>query len=101
MPRPHCARTIATLRSISARPLRFEPLEDRRLLAATDLELLKEINLGAGSSIPSQLTAVGNTLYFSAASNGVKQLLYKSDGTASGTALVKPFSSDGNIPFQF
>ncbi|BBH39037.1 hypothetical protein myaer102_15570 [Microcystis viridis NIES-102] len=49
--------------------------------------LVKDIN--PGSSNPYDLTAVGNTLFF-AASDGVNgRELWKSDGTAAGTVLVK------------
>ena len=45
--------------------------------------MVKNINSGSGSSIPTYLTAVGNTLYFRAfdVTNGIE--LWKSDGTAS------------------
>ena len=51
--------------------------------------MVKDITNGSGSSFPSQLTAVGNTLYFSAndGTNGTE--LWKSDGTANGTMMVK------------
>ena len=44
--------------------------------------LVKDIN-------PSNLTVVGNTLYFSAADGVNGTELWKSDGTALGTVLVK------------
>ena len=48
---------------------------------------------GSGSSNPTHLTAVGNTLYFRASdgTNGIE--LWKSDGTASGTVMVKDINS--------
>jgi ELWxxDGT repeat protein len=50
--------------------------------------LLKDIN-PTGSSNPSQMTAVGSTLFF-AANDGVHgNELWKSDGTAAGTKMVK------------
>ena len=50
---------------------------------------VKDIRSGSSSSSPSQLTAVGNTLYFAAndGTNGAE--LWKSDGTTSGTLMVK------------
>ncbi|MBJ64078.1 MAG: hypothetical protein CMB55_04705 [Euryarchaeota archaeon] len=52
------------------------------------------------SSGPAHLTAVGNTLYFRAndGNNGLE--LWKSDGTASGTVMVKDINSgsDSSIP---
>ena len=55
--------------------------------------MVKDINSGSGSSIPTYLTAVGNTLYFRAfdVTNGIE--LWKSDGTASGTAMVQDIYS--------
>ncbi len=49
--------------------------------------MVSDINAGAGSSYPSQLTVVGNLLYFTAF-DGVNQGLWVSDGTPSGTSLV-------------
>ena len=51
--------------------------------------MVKDIYNGRDSSESSQLTAVGNTLYFRA-DNGINGFeLWKSDGTASGTVMVK------------
>jgi ELWxxDGT repeat protein len=41
------------------------------------------------SSVPEYLTAVGNTLYFSAYDDANGDELWKSDGTSGGTVLVK------------
>ncbi len=51
--------------------------------------MVKDINPGVNSSLPSYLTVVGNTLLLSAndGTNGYE--LWKSDGTAAGTVLVK------------
>ena len=58
--------------------------------------MVKNINSGSSNSDPSYLTAVGNTLYFQADDgiNGVE--LWKSDGTASGTVMVKNINSGGD-----
>ena len=55
--------------------------------------MVKDIYSGSGGSNPSDLTAVGNTLYFEAddGTNGTE--LWKSDGTASGTVMVKDIYS--------
>ncbi|MFN9175065.1 MAG: ELWxxDGT repeat protein, partial [Synechocystis sp.] len=51
--------------------------------------LVKDIFSGANGSNPVNLTAVGNILYFQAL-DGVNGLeLWKSDGAAAGTVLVK------------
>ena len=54
--------------------------------------LVKDIRPGDYSSGPRYLTAVGNTLFFTANDpvNGTE--LWKSDGTAAGTVLVKDIS---------
>ena len=63
--------------------------------------LVKDIRPGDYSSGPRYLTAVGNTLFFTANDpvNGTE--LWKSDGTAAGTVLVKDISpgSSGSFPF--
>ena len=51
--------------------------------------LLKNINLGAGSSSPGELTRVGSTLFFTVATPDAGSELWKSDGTEQGTVLVK------------
>uniref|UniRef100_UPI00056C1DDD hypothetical protein n=1 Tax=Microcystis aeruginosa TaxID=1126 RepID=UPI00056C1DDD len=53
--------------------------------------LVKDINPGSSSSYPGSLTAVGNTLFFTAYDGlgGSGTELWKSDGTAAGTVLVK------------
>jgi ELWxxDGT repeat protein len=50
--------------------------------------LVKDIDPG-GSSSPSDLTAVGGTLFFNATDVTNDRELWKSDGTAAGTVLVK------------
>ena len=53
------------------------------------LPVLIDIVSGVGASNPTQFTNVNNTVVFSATDpvNGVE--VWKSDGTASGTVLVK------------
>jgi ELWxxDGT repeat protein len=51
--------------------------------------LVKDIFPGLGNSSPGYLTAVGNTLFFSATGVSGGKELWKSDGTAAGTVLVK------------
>jgi ELWxxDGT repeat protein len=61
--------------------------------------LVKDINpatgYGAISSYPHDLTAVGNTLFFSATDGASGVELWKSDGTANGTVLVKDIFPGG------
>ena len=60
--------------------------------AAGSPKLVKNINPN-GSSFPTSLTQVGNTLFF-AANDGVHGTeLWKSDGTAAGTKMVKDIRS--------
>ncbi len=58
--------------------------------------LVKDINSGSGTSSPRFLTAVGDTLYFSA-DEGVNGFeLWRSDGTVAGTVLVQDINPSGN-----
>ncbi|NCR19167.1 MAG: hyalin, partial [Microcystis aeruginosa LL13-03] len=62
--------------------------------------LVKDIFPGSSSSAPRYLTAVGNTLFFTAIDGVNGRELWKSDGTAAGTVLVgdiRPGSS-GSYP---
>ncbi len=65
----------------------LEPLEPRMLLAG--MPALIDIVAGAGASNPSDFTNVNNTVFFRATdpTNGYE--LWKSDGTGTGTVLVK------------
>ena len=60
---------------------------------STVMVMVKDINSGSSGSLPSELTAVGNTLYFTADDgiNGTE--LWKSDGTADGTVMVKDLNA--------
>jgi ELWxxDGT repeat protein len=58
--------------------------------------LVKDIVIGAGSSSPQSLVAVGSTLFFTAIESATGQELYKSDGTAAGTVLVKDINVFGS-----
>jgi ELWxxDGT repeat protein len=61
------------------------------------------MNPGAASSGPAGITAVGSTLYFSAYDDVSGQELWKSDGTAAGTVLVKDINPTagfgGNVSY--
>ena len=64
--------------------------------------LVEDINPGAGSSSPRSLTVVGSTVFFSANDGANGTELWKSDGTAAGTALVKDIypGSGGSYPAE-
>jgi ELWxxDGT repeat protein len=68
--------------------LDLEMLEDRITLSLTP-QMVLDINTTLLASNPSEFVAIGSTAYF-AADDGVNGIeLWKSDGTAAGTTLVK------------
>jgi ELWxxDGT repeat protein len=67
---------------------RFEPLEDRCLLSITP-ELIKDINTVEAGSNPQWLTEMGGVAYFAF------EELWRTDGTAQGTRIVKDIDSQG------
>src|SRR5438034_9997911 len=85
MKRPMSALALAN-RPRSA--FRMESLEQRKLLSAA---LLKDINsAGIGvSSLPEQFNVVGNQVLFIAYDSTRGQMLWSTNGTASGTTLIK------------
>src|SRR5262249_15617295 len=98
----HCQGLILRLqqgrairrRSLMRQLLRAESLEARALLSSTPA-IGPDINPGAGASDPSSLVVIGSTTYF-AADDGVHgQELWKSDGTAAGTAMVADINPGG------
>lgn len=58
--------------------------------------LLKDINPGAGSGSPSQLTVIGTNLYFSGnnGTNGAEPWI--SDGTTAGTVMIHDVNAGAN-----
>lgn len=71
-------------------------MEDRRVLAA-DFELLKDIVTAPSnaSSVPEELTVVGDVTYFVAQTSTLGPQLWKTDGTEAGTLLVKEIRNGG------
>src|SRR5215469_10132308 len=70
------------------RPLLLEALEDRTLLSGTP-HMVLDINTTPLSSTPSWLVAIGSTIYFSADDGVHGSELWKTDGTAAGTVMIK------------
>ncbi len=63
--------------------------------------LLKDIN-PSGDSLPSHFTNINGTLFFAAGNSTIGLELWKSDGTAVGTALVKNINPSGDsFPIDF
>jgi ELWxxDGT repeat protein len=60
--------------------------------------MVADINPGAGSSSPSQLTNLGGTLLFEAGDGVTGAELWKSDGTGPGTSLVKDILPGNSYP---
>src|SRR5262249_2839339 len=82
------------------RPLVLETLEDRIMPSLTP-QMLLDLNPVPASSNPAQLITIGSTTYFTADDgtygHGVE--LWKSDGTAAGTVLVKDISPGGGSSY--
>lgn len=81
------------------RPLRagFQELESRRVLSATSLPI--DLN-PTGASAPSELTVVGDLMYFAATNGTNGRELWVTDGTTAGTRMVKDIApgSAGSTP---
>lgn len=59
--------------------------------------LVKDVYAGGGSSRPSHITVVGQTVYFVAeGSDGSGREIWKTDGTEAGTVRVTNFNEAGN-----
>src|SRR5262245_12231782 len=92
VPRRSGRPTTKPCRSQPPRRLCLEPLEDRCLPSAT---LVADVFPGPASSLPTNLTNVNGTLYFVTGRYGPDPWhapeIWKSDGTAAGTTLVKQY----------
>src|SRR5437016_4892947 len=80
-------RIAPPARSSRALP-RLECLEDRVLLSLSP-SLVKDINQAGPGSAPALLTTVGSTVFFVADDIRHGTELWRSDGTAAGTVMVK------------
>lgn len=58
-------------------------------LPTTTVQLLKDINPGSGDSFPEDFASVDGILYFSAFDGAHGIELWRSDGTAAGTYMIK------------
>src|SRR5262249_58202204 len=90
---------VRTKHRQASRPLCLERLETRVVPSGTP-ELLKNVNPGTLGSSPGQIVAVGNTIFFAARDSDHGRELWKTDGTAAGTAFVKDIrpGSGGSYP---
>jgi ELWxxDGT repeat protein len=77
------------------RRLRLEPLEPRQLLAGT-LELLKDIDPSGYYWGIGQSAAAGDLVFFEVDDAVHGQELWRSDGTAEGTFLLKDLAEAPN-----
>lgn len=96
-----CLRTSLARPRVPAQPtprLCCERLEDRCTPTAT---LVADIVPGIPSSAPRGLTAVNGSLYFSADTPTGELGVYRSNGTAAGTKLLKTVGPAGGLAFGF
>ena len=87
---PRTAVSRRRRRDNAGQRITAEVLERRELLAA-DIQLVRNIRtqLNEASSTPDDLTTVGSTIFFTATNATQGTELWKSNGTAAGTLLVK------------
>ena len=76
------------------RGLHLEVLE-HRLLPSLTPHLLRDINLQPAGSNPASLVNINGIVYFSATDVAHGNELWRSDGTASGTYIVKDIFPGG------
>jgi trimeric autotransporter adhesin len=92
----HPLRPVQVLLALLLAGIAALPVMARQSDQADQLaRLVKDIRPGAPSSGPEELTNVNGTLFFVTESS-VREVptdLWKSDGTAAGTSLIKSFSS--------
>jgi ELWxxDGT repeat protein len=75
--------------------LKFEPLEIRYAFSSVPY-MVADVNDTSDGVIPDRLTAVGEQVFFLASDSQHGLELWKSDGTANGTSLVKDIRPDGS-----
>ncbi len=92
------SRTVRDAKSRRRLRLGFELLEDRRVLAV-ETSPLRDINTAPSSSSPRGFVDVGGTVFFVATTRTTGDELWKSDGTASGTTLVKDIREGSAVRF--
>jgi len=75
-------------RRLGTASLSLEPLEQRTLLSLSPA-MLADIQTGTGASSPTEFVEVGETTFFVAYQGNYGTELWKTDGTVSGTMIVK------------
>jgi ELWxxDGT repeat protein len=80
-----------------ASPLLLAGLAGDPLMAQP--RLLKDINTSPAGSLPDEFVAMNGVLYFTAKGGGGREL-YRTDGTAAGTTLVKDITPRFEVPMR-
>ena len=88
MPKPAAGKRRGPASAPRPRRLRLESLEERRVLAI-NASLVVDLNLAEIGSHPGDFTALNGQTYFFASQPEIGRGLWKTDGTAAGTQLVK------------
>src|SRR5688500_3306290 len=89
--RPGSVGAVAAVATLAASMLPVAPADARA--APVGASLVADLLRGGDGSSPRDLTAVGATVYFTARDAQHGRELWRSDGTAAGTTLVKDIAT--------
>jgi ELWxxDGT repeat protein len=100
----HLGRTVAIVVSMCAIAALVAGARASRgdAAAAASARLIKDLNPGVNSSSPIDLKVAGGAVYFQATDGTHGRELWKSDGKAAGTAMLKDINPAGDsLPSEF
>ena len=68
-------------------------------ITTPESQIIRDIHEGEKSSTPQDFITFGGALYFTAYHDAIGRALWKTDGTGTGTVLVKKIVHDPHLPF--